>query len=219
MLDTQANTPRSTGLNRRDLLGAAVWTTLVIAVAVAAPAQATSTVEYRPFSGSHIVLTTEDIDQQGTVDGVPTFALQGEPDNPVVYFGASVDGLQATLTSYTVTYELPFAVDWDVVDQDWSMIESEPVDGYYTYTLTPLALPAGRIDMERPLSTGQPWAADETNSVAAPQFHGTARDGTWSVGGTRPFQVSSVKHYDFIAHLPTGDVVDSFHRERVTGGV
>lgn len=219
MTEVNAVRTRDAGVRRRDLLGAAAWTTPVIALAVATPAQATSTVEYRAYSGSHIVLLTEYIDKGGVLVETPTFALRGEADNPVVYFGASAEGLQATITSYKVTYRLPFAVDWDVSDSAWNMAESEPDGGFYTYTLTPVSLPAQRLDMERPLSTGQPWAADASNSIPAPVFHGIARDGTWTLGGTRIYQCLSVKHYDFVAHLSSGDVVDSFHREKVTGGV
>lgn len=219
MTEMNADGPRSGTIDRRNLLGVAAWSTPVIASAVATPASASSKVEYQAFSGSHIQFVTEDIERNGVIVATPTFALRGERDNPVVYFGTNSSGLTATITNYWATYKLPFAVDWDEIDPDWNMSESAPVDGYYTYTVTRKALPATALNMELPLSTGRPDLADDTNSIAAPIFHGVARAGTWTVDGTRAFNLFSVKHFDFTAHLPSGDVKDQFHRERLTGGV
>ncbi|WP_424464669.1 hypothetical protein [Pseudoclavibacter helvolus] len=219
MTESNRGRTRAGVIDRRNLLGVAAWSAPVIAFAVAAPATAASKVEYQAFSGSHIRLVTEDIERNGVVVATPTFALRGEADNPIVYFGTNTSGLTATITNYVATYKLPFAVDWDEIDPNWNVSESAPVDGYYTYTITPKALPGDPLRMELPLSTGRPDTANSTNSMAAPQFHGIARPGTWTLGGPRSFDVYSVKHYDFIAQLPSGDVTDSFHRERLTGGV
>lgn len=203
-LDDVQNTQNT--VDRRKVIGAAAWAAPVIALAVATPAGATSQVQYQAHSGSGATIAygsyqgSDNSQEYGLlVQVVNTYVI------PWATFSANVPGLTATVTNFVATYDFPFAVDVQEMSSDWTLTESEPAGGPFTYTFTPNSLPSAPIEMREPLGDATPNVITPENSLIGPSMLG--------VGVNPPPHGTTVtvpyKHtYDFTVTFPNGTTVN-----------